>query len=106
MENTRDLFRVDEKTEGAAGLIARAAKERFPDIVNSVFVGTDADIDGDKIYRIYVAFEERETTSKDRGLASFLTYLRKSLTEIDDDGFPVVSFISRGDLAKLDLEPA
>ena len=106
MSNIHGLLRADKNDGGAGGLIARTVGERFPGAVNSVFVGTDADSDGDKIYRIYVAFDDHDASRLGAELFSFLPHLRERLEASHDDGFPVISFISRDDLTKLKLVPA
>ena len=104
MQDGPTLMRAEESTEGARGVIARAVKNRFPDGVDSVFVGTDSDLDGDRIYRIYVAFNEYDPARYGKRLSGFLPYLRDTLLATNDDGFPVLSFMSREDLTRLKLE--
>ena len=98
-------MRAEKSTAGAWGVIARAVKDRFPDVVDSVFVGTDSDLDGDKIYRIYVAFNQYDPAQYGKRLSGFLPYLRETLLATNDDGFPVLSFMSREDVVRLKLKP-
>lgn len=87
--------------------VEETVKERFPDVrIYSIKVEPDVDNDGDKIYRISIVFEHGAQTVDVKKMAGFVRHLLPRLENINEDGFPIVSFISKDDVQKLRREPA
>ena len=106
MQGEHGFSRVESKAEGSDGLIARTVRKQIPGVVDSVFVKSDVDFYGDKIYRIFVAINDMDPATYGREIVPLIASLREHLQETGDSGFPVVSLISRDGISKLKLEAA
>lgn len=81
--------------------------ERFSGTsIHKVAIKSDTDSDGDKVLRITVVLESDTSTLNREALAGFVRHLRPKLEDIHAEEFPLVSFVSKAEAHKLQLEPA
>jgi hypothetical protein len=62
-----------------------------------VRVQDEQDSDGDAVLRVEVVFEGTRNDMDVSKLAGVVRHIRPKLSEIDENAFPVFSFIARGD---------
>jgi len=98
-------------TELKAAITDLVMAEFSDDQICSVIIRNGQDHDGDPILRIHVVYEPKRKNAipnVDKIVSlprHIINLLMKSDTE-HSDAFPIVSFVSRKDLAKLKLEAA
>ena len=81
--------------------------ERFPEAnVSDVIIQPDMDGDGDKILRITVVLASRPELLDRDNLVGFVRHLRPRLATVNENDFPLVSFVSVREAGKLKREAA
>lgn len=87
-------------------LVEAVIRRQFSDaVINTVAVKPDVDHDGDDILRVTVVVQdgiERLDPDKAVGL---IRHLRPELAEAGIENFPIVSYMTKADAARLNLEP-
>jgi hypothetical protein len=89
-----------------ACVVRQLLTERFP--TNPTFqvsIRADTDNDGNGILRIVVVPDQDPTTLDREAIAGFVRHLRPRLAQVRNDLFPIMSFVSKRDADKLQLEP-
>lgn len=80
--------------------------ERFKEIsVNRVSIKPDLDDDGDHVLRVMIVLETDKPLDG-RKLVGLVRHLRSRLAEQDTDDFPLISFVSKSEISKMNLETA
>jgi hypothetical protein len=88
-------------------IVADTLKRDFDSVrIVDVNVRSDVDRDGDRILRIEVIFEGHQKDVNVRKLSAAVRHIRPKLFKIGEQAFPLISFISKGDLKEAKLEPA
>lgn len=88
-------------------VVERVVKERFSDaVINSVEIKMDVDSDGDPVLLVTVVFDANNELLNKNRMVGLVRHLRSELGNVNFDGFPLVSFISRKEAEKLRLETA
>jgi len=89
--------------------IKDTAHDRFSGAqIVSVNVTSAEDSEGDPILKIYVVYDtsDGESTLDGNKMAGLARHVMGRLSKMDFAGFPLISFISRKDAAKFNLEAA
>jgi hypothetical protein len=94
------------KSETINEVVRKVLAEEFKKIeILEVRVSHDLDGDGDKILRLNIIFEGSPKDVDSRKLLSLVRYMIPKLEEIDEDAFPLISFISAFDAGVSTREP-
>lgn len=94
-------------TEKIAGVIRKVLSAQFRNLkIVDVRVRDSLDADGDRILRVYVIFEGAPKQIDSAKLAGTVRQVRPQLMRLDEDAFPVFSFIANSDLSAGKFEPA
>lgn len=72
----------------------------------SVHVADDVDSDGDPVLRVSIVLNEDEDDLDPKKMLGLVRHLRSRLARHGEERFPLVSFFSRGDYAKMKREAA
>lgn len=85
-------------------LVATVIRRQFSDAsIHDVAVKPDVDHDGDAILRVTVVVE-KEVKMDSGKMLGLVRHLRPELAEVGIENFPVVSYMTKADAAKLNLE--
>jgi hypothetical protein len=89
--------------------ISEVVRERFVgDLITSVNVSAAEGSDGDPIFKVFVVFESasgKDTLDEDKMLG-LVRHIMQRLESMNVDEFPLVSFVSKKDAAKLNFATA
>jgi hypothetical protein len=86
-------------------LIGKVLGDRFPDAkISEVVVRSDIDGDGDRVLRVAVVVDGASEHLNRDALVGFVRHLRSRLDVERREEFPLLSFISRNEAKKLNLE--
>lgn len=89
--------------------IAEVVRNRFGGAkITSINVTGAEDSDGDPIFKILIVFETApgKETLDGQEMSGLVRHLMGRFAEMDVGEFPLVSFVSKNDAAKLNLEAA
>jgi hypothetical protein len=80
-------------------IVEDVLRERFDDVdIDDIQVRRDEDHDGDPILRITVVYNTKNKKGLDaRKTSSIVRVMRPHLDQVNENAFPVVSFVSRSD---------
>ena len=86
-------------------LVGRVVREQFSDaVIDTVAVKPDADHDGDAILRVTVVVKDGIERLDPAKVVDTVSRLWSELGEAGIESFPIVSYITEADVAKLNLE--
>jgi len=71
--------------------------------VKSVEVAEDVDYEGDDIFRVRIVLRQDAVTDTNK-LLGLVRHLRSGLATVNCDRFPIVDFVSEGDIRKTKRE--
>ena len=66
--------------------------------IEDVYVVHTVDADGDDILRIYVAFNGTEDQFDAKAASGVVRHMRPRLSELHEDAFPIISYLSSKDM--------
>ena len=86
-------------------LVEAVIRRQFSDgVIHAVAVKPDVDHDGDAILRVTVVVEKEVKTLDSGKKLGLVRHLRPELAEVGIEDFPIVSYMTKADAAKLNLE--
>lgn len=86
-------------------IVLEVAREIFTDAaVDSITVTPTRDSDGDDLYMINIVFKKDMEPADSKKMLGFVRHLRPKLEQIQEEGFPIVSYISKDDADELKRE--
>ena len=84
-----------------ADLIERVVRERFSGVtIQSVTVMKDADDDDDAVFLVTVVFDQKGPLDPQK-TAGLARHVRHKLLERKENAFPIISFVSKSDAARV-----
>jgi len=87
-------------------LIESVVRRRFADAsIEAVNITEDTDFDGDAVFRVTVVFNSKGPLDSHK-TTGIVRHLRHQLLERDESRFPVLTFLSKADAARLSPEAA
>lgn len=87
-------------------VIEQVVRSRFSDdVIQSVKVEETQDHDGDDVFVVNVVFSGAGPLDEKK-TSSIIRYIRRELRELGDERFPIISFMSEGDAARMRPEAA
>ena len=88
-------------------IIESVVRERFADAaIESVRIVEDEDSDGDAVFRVTVILDAGQGTLDPHKTASIVRHLRHKLIERHEEGFPIMTFVSKAEDKGLATEAA
>ena len=88
--------------DDVAEVIESVVREHFADAeIPSVTVEPDTGSNGDPLLRVTIVFDgpDAKTTLRTERMISLVRHIRPKLWDLNDDRFPLVSFVSKLDAA-------
>ncbi len=77
--------------------------ERFDNVeIESIFIESDFDEDGDAILRVKVIFDGEQEQLDAHKTSSVLRHLRPKIAEIGEMAFPIISYIAKSEFGNTD----
>jgi hypothetical protein len=88
-------------TDDIAHLIEDVVRERFADVnIQSVLVVKDTDYQDEAVFRVTVVFDH-DGPLDSRKTAGLVRHIRHRLLERQESTFPIVTFVSKSDAARM-----
>lgn len=85
-------------------LVGAVIRQQFSDaVIHSVAVEPGVDHDGDAILRVMVVVQDGIERLDPNKMLGLVRHLRPELAEVGIEDFPIVSYTTRADTAKLNL---